>query len=211
MGRWRSMVPALAAGGAHGRVTADPQRRHARRQPRDLLARRRRSARAQRARCRWSSWRRRRSASRCPSTSSWSGSSARRLAPGELIVSVTVPVVDGWQGYAKVGVRNAMVIAVASACVVLDRVAATGGGRARIGRADDPALPRGRSRNSPQRSTGRRSTSTRRRARSLRRAGVGGQPPDHATTDRPPTTDAMPSGCSLGGWSGGHRAAEVAA
>ena len=43
------------------------------------------------------------------------------LAPGELVVSVTVPVVDGWQGYAKVGVRNAMVIAVASTCVVLDR------------------------------------------------------------------------------------------
>ncbi|HSL73476.1 MAG TPA: FAD binding domain-containing protein [Ilumatobacteraceae bacterium] len=43
------------------------------------------------------------------------------LAPGELIVSTTVPIVDGWQGYAKVGVRNAMVIAVASACVVLDR------------------------------------------------------------------------------------------
>lgn len=43
------------------------------------------------------------------------------LAPGELITEVTVPVVDGFQGYAKVGVRNAMVIAVASACVVLDR------------------------------------------------------------------------------------------
>jgi len=42
------------------------------------------------------------------------------LRPGELIVSVTVPVIHGWQGYAKVGVRNAMVIAVASACVVLD-------------------------------------------------------------------------------------------
>jgi CO/xanthine dehydrogenase FAD-binding subunit len=43
------------------------------------------------------------------------------LGPGEMIVSISVPVVDGWQGYAKVGVRNAMVIAVASACVVLDR------------------------------------------------------------------------------------------
>lgn len=43
------------------------------------------------------------------------------LQPGELIVSVTVPITDGWQGYAKVGVRNAMVIAVASTCVVLDR------------------------------------------------------------------------------------------
>jgi len=42
------------------------------------------------------------------------------LAPGELIVSIDVPVVDGYQAYAKVGVRNAMVIAVATACVVLD-------------------------------------------------------------------------------------------
>jgi CO/xanthine dehydrogenase FAD-binding subunit len=43
------------------------------------------------------------------------------LGPGELIVSVTLPVVDGRQGYAKVGVRNAMVIAVASAALVIDR------------------------------------------------------------------------------------------
>ncbi len=43
------------------------------------------------------------------------------LQPGELISSITIPVVDGWQGYAKVGVRNAMVIAIAGACVVLDR------------------------------------------------------------------------------------------
>jgi CO/xanthine dehydrogenase FAD-binding subunit len=41
------------------------------------------------------------------------------LRPGELIVSVTVPILDGWQGYAKVGVRNAMVIATASACVAV--------------------------------------------------------------------------------------------
>jgi CO/xanthine dehydrogenase FAD-binding subunit len=40
--------------------------------------------------------------------------------PGELISAITVPVVDGWQGYAKVGVRNAMVIATASAAVVAD-------------------------------------------------------------------------------------------
>jgi CO/xanthine dehydrogenase FAD-binding subunit len=42
------------------------------------------------------------------------------LEPGELIVGVTVPVTPGGQGFAKVGVRNAMVIAVANACVVLD-------------------------------------------------------------------------------------------
>jgi CO/xanthine dehydrogenase FAD-binding subunit len=43
------------------------------------------------------------------------------LQPGELVTAVTVPVLDGWQGYAKVGVRNAMVIAVASACLATDR------------------------------------------------------------------------------------------
>jgi CO/xanthine dehydrogenase FAD-binding subunit len=42
------------------------------------------------------------------------------LDPGELIAEITVPVRTGWQGYAKVGVRNAMVIAVASACLVVD-------------------------------------------------------------------------------------------
>ena len=40
--------------------------------------------------------------------------------PGELITGVTVPVFGGWQGYSKVGVRNAMVIAVASASLVVD-------------------------------------------------------------------------------------------
>lgn len=45
--------------------------------------------------------------------------------PGEIIHSVTIPLVDGWQGYAKVGTRNAMVISVASACLVVNRSAAT--------------------------------------------------------------------------------------
>jgi CO/xanthine dehydrogenase FAD-binding subunit len=42
------------------------------------------------------------------------------LAPGELIESITVQLLDGWQGYSKVGVRNAMVIATASACLATD-------------------------------------------------------------------------------------------
>ena len=42
------------------------------------------------------------------------------LEPGELIAEIMLPVLDGWQGYAKVGVRNAMVIAVASACLAID-------------------------------------------------------------------------------------------
>jgi len=44
---------------------------------------------------------------------------ARR--PGELITAVSVPVLDGWQGYAKVGVRNAMVISICGACLAVDR------------------------------------------------------------------------------------------
>ena len=43
------------------------------------------------------------------------------LRPGELVTEIHVPVLDGWQGYAKVGVRNAMVIAIAGACLVVDR------------------------------------------------------------------------------------------
>lgn len=38
--------------------------------------------------------------------------------PHEIITAVTVPKTSGWQGYAKVGTRNAMVISVASVCVV---------------------------------------------------------------------------------------------
>lgn len=42
------------------------------------------------------------------------------LERGEIIESITIPLIDGWQGYSKVGVRNAMVIATASACVAAD-------------------------------------------------------------------------------------------
>ena len=47
------------------------------------------------------------------------------LAPGELVTGVSVPVFAGWQGYSKVGVRNAMVISTASSCLVHDRVGGT--------------------------------------------------------------------------------------
>ncbi|MFN3254261.1 MAG: FAD binding domain-containing protein [Ilumatobacter sp.] len=42
------------------------------------------------------------------------------IGPGEVIADITMPVAAGWQGYAKVGIRNAMVIAVASACLAVD-------------------------------------------------------------------------------------------
>jgi len=38
----------------------------------------------------------------------------------EIITAIDFPIVQGWQGYSKVGVRNAMVISVASTCLVAD-------------------------------------------------------------------------------------------
>jgi CO/xanthine dehydrogenase FAD-binding subunit len=49
-----------------------------------------------------------------------SGPKRTVLQPGELITGVTIPVLTGFQGYRKVGVRNAMVIATASACLAVD-------------------------------------------------------------------------------------------
>ena len=48
------------------------------------------------------------------------GPKATALEPGELIVGVRIPVRRGPQEYLKVGVRNAMVIAVASVAMVVD-------------------------------------------------------------------------------------------
>lgn len=42
------------------------------------------------------------------------------LEPNELIVGVRMRPLEGFQGYAKVGVRNAMVISVASVCLAID-------------------------------------------------------------------------------------------
>lgn len=47
------------------------------------------------------------------------------IAPDEVVVDVTVGRPDGPQHFLKVGTRNAMVIAIASAAVVLDRAART--------------------------------------------------------------------------------------
>ncbi len=41
-------------------------------------------------------------------------------ADNEVITSVEVPIVKGWQSYAKIGVRNAMVISIAGVAVVLN-------------------------------------------------------------------------------------------
>jgi CO/xanthine dehydrogenase FAD-binding subunit len=47
------------------------------------------------------------------------------LLPGELIVAVRVPVVPGPAEFLKIGVRNAMVIAVANCALVVDRAGRT--------------------------------------------------------------------------------------
>lgn len=55
-----------------------------------------------------------------PVTGFMTGVKRTALVPGELIEAIEVPLLDGWQGYSKVGVRNAMVIATAGACVATD-------------------------------------------------------------------------------------------
>ena len=79
---------------------------------------------------------------------------ARR--PGELISAVTVPLLDGWQGYAKVGVRNAMVIAIASSCLAVDRPDPVRAPGARLGGPDDRAGARRRGVRRRRRRLGRR-------------------------------------------------------
>jgi CO/xanthine dehydrogenase FAD-binding subunit len=48
------------------------------------------------------------------------GPKTNALQPGELVVAVRIPVISGPQEYLKIGVRNAMVIAVASCALVVD-------------------------------------------------------------------------------------------
>jgi CO/xanthine dehydrogenase FAD-binding subunit len=48
------------------------------------------------------------------------GPKTNALRPGELVVAVRIPVAAGPQEYLKIGVRNAMVIAVASCALVVD-------------------------------------------------------------------------------------------
>jgi CO/xanthine dehydrogenase FAD-binding subunit len=67
------------------------------------------------------------------------GPKSTALGPGELVTAVRVPVARGPQEYLKVGVRNAMVIAVASVAMVVDRDAGTVG--VGLGSVGPTALP----------------------------------------------------------------------
>jgi CO/xanthine dehydrogenase FAD-binding subunit len=57
---------------------------------------------------------------RLPVSEFVTGPKQTALAPGELVTAVRVPVARGPQEFLKIGVRNAMVIAVASCALVLD-------------------------------------------------------------------------------------------
>ena len=120
IGRRARRVPAARGGGALGRVAADPEPRDDRRQHRDRLAGRRQPARPGRLRgddrARLD---RPRSGASCGATSS-SGRSARRSLRTSSSLGVEWPVVDAPGSFAKVGTRNAMVIAIADVCVQLD-------------------------------------------------------------------------------------------
>ena len=67
------------------------------------------------------------------------GPKATALAPNELILAVRIPSTRGPQEYLKVGVRNAMVIAVASVAMVVDTEARTAG--IGLGSVGPTALP----------------------------------------------------------------------
>src|SRR5258708_22066403 len=74
-----------------------------------------------------------------PAADFYTGVKQNALAPDELIAAVLIPAASGPQQFSKIGTRNAMVIAVASFCLVLDlRNAAVGTG---IGSAP-PTPPR---------------------------------------------------------------------
>jgi CO/xanthine dehydrogenase FAD-binding subunit len=64
---------------------------------------------------------------RIPAAAFFTGVKRNALAPDELIAAVEVPVATGPQEFAKVGTRNAMVIAVCSVGLALDPVGRTVG------------------------------------------------------------------------------------
>ncbi len=91
------------------------------------------------------------------------GAQAQRLAPDELIAAFLVPTRPGPQQFAKVGTRNAMVIAVCSFALSLGPADAHGRHRHRLGRADPAARHRGGRRSSPPSCPGRPAARCRRR------------------------------------------------
>ena len=144
---------------ADGRVAADPQPRHGRRQPR-------RPPRPPATRCRRCLPRARavEVASSCaarreiPIEDFITGPKRNVLEPDELIAAFHMPAANGGQQFAKIGTRNAMVIAVCSFAIALDADART------VGTASARRRPRRAGRTRPRSSPPQSSTGTAARA-----------------------------------------------
>jgi CO/xanthine dehydrogenase FAD-binding subunit len=76
-----------------------------------------------------------------PAAQFYTGVKRSVLAADELIAAVRVPVAAGPQQFAKVGTRNAMVIAVCSVALALDPAAGVGGAAGAVGAAIGSAAP----------------------------------------------------------------------
>ena len=101
----------------------------------------------------------------------YTGVKRSALDGDELIAAIRVPVADGPQEFAKVGVRNAMVIAVCSFAIALHPERRPGGHRVRFRGPDPP--PSGAGREVPRRRAGRgRPVGLARGAAGVRRAPV---------------------------------------
>ena len=124
-------------GGAHRRVAADPQPRHGRRQPRRRLAGRGLPPGPAGHRGDPSRSTSVRGPRQIPAAEFFTGPKRNALAPDELITAVLIPVAPGPQQFAKIGTRNAMVIAVCAFALELRPPAA----RAAPGSAPGSARP----------------------------------------------------------------------
>ena len=154
------------AGVAHSRLPADPQRRHARGQPRHRLRLPATSSRCSRRSTPGSSWLQRRGAGASGSPISSSARSAPRSARARSSPRSGSRPLSGSQEFLKVGTRNAMVIAVAERRPRRRLGRPIGAVRARLGRARGDPGPRSRGSSSPPGSTGwGRTLAARRRPR----------------------------------------------
>ena len=114
------VAPGPGGGVSNRRFTPDPQCRNTRRKSGHLVLPPATASRCSRRSMRRSASCRGTASGSCRSGSSWSASNRPHSQAGELIAEIVLPVRHGYQGYSKVGIRNAMVIAVASACLAVD-------------------------------------------------------------------------------------------
>ncbi len=172
-----AVLAGAGRGVAYGRFPADPQRRHARRQPRHVLARRRRASGARRARCHGHAGVGRRRSHRARS-----GVHGRREAHGDRAGGVDrrdhradrsrLAGLRQGRGAQRHGHRRRQRLSRGRRVRAADRA------RPRVGRPDDHPVRRGRGRARRRARLGD-DDGRRRRSRRVRAAGRRRRPPDH--------------------------------